>query len=149
MSGNCCSRISGSRTRPPARHGSPHPWKREPTSQKSEELFAGRRRVDLNLSGRRPRILQTSCLDRRITLSLRMKENRAENSRTLARISSMARRLRLHKGRHCRSSRVPRHFLRFPTAFPGPLKKQAVLFEVFPDHYNWAEIHPVYSLLIG
>src|SRR3989441_4178492 len=128
MSGNCCSRISGSRTRPPAKPDSLRPWKRKQTCQKPGEVFAGRRRIGLNPSERRPRTLQTSHSNGRITLSLRVRQNRAENNRTpLSRISSMARRKGLHKRRPSRAS-ASQNTSSIPDHVPCPVKEAGDLF---------------------
>src|SRR3989442_14282895 len=132
MSGNCCSRISGSRTRPPAKPDSLHPWKRKQTCQKPGEVFAGRRRVDLNLIGRRPRTLQTSHSNGRITLSLRVRENRIKDSRKFpARISSTAKNPSRHRRRLSRSVPRPKTLLRFLITLPDPLKRGGSV-QVFP-----------------
>src|SRR2546425_2353681 len=104
MSGNYCNRTSASRTQP-AKHGTSHPRKKEQTRQKSRDLLAGRRIVGLNLSGRRPRILQTPSSNRKITPSLQRTRNRAEKSRKLsARVSSPAKSPKNIQRRPSRSS---------------------------------------------
>src|SRR5437667_2577170 len=111
MSGNYCNRTSGSRTPPPAKHGTLHPRKKEQTRQRPRELFAARRRIGLNFSERRPRILQTPSSNRKITLSLQKTRNRAEKSRKLpARVSSRAKSPRSIQRRHSRSFPSPEHF---------------------------------------
>src|SRR2546426_12545284 len=110
-SGSYCSRTSGSRTRPPTKLDTFHLLKKEPTSQKSRKLLAGRRRVSRSLNGRRTRILPTFHPDQRITPSLRRTENRAENSRKLsAKIPNPEKSSKRHQGRLSSSSGVPRHF---------------------------------------
>src|SRR5205807_5135865 len=110
--GNYYNRTSESRTPPPTKPGTFHPRKKEQTRQRPRELIIGRRRVGLNFSERKPRILQTPSSNRRITPSLQRTRNRAEKSRKLsARVSSRAKSPKNIQRRPSRSSRIPQHFL--------------------------------------